>query len=322
MFEQFTEKARRAIFFARYEASAFGSHSTNPEHLLLALLREDTLLKLELPGGAWEAVRRELEASFPRPVEHVSTSVDLPLSRDARLALSYAAEEQKALEHEHIESGHLILGLLRLENGTPAKLLRQHGIDLATWREHVKRSLSAVDHEQEIPAGRFRAVDRPNPFDEPEPAKTVPLGMAIARLSTPLETMASELAHQPDTYADAGLRRNPWSRQEALGNLVDWGITYQHWLARALTEPKLIVAGYPEDDWVTAQKYGSFSWPDLVDLWICVNRLLVHVLGQVQEDKMSLECRVGIERPITLLKLVDRYLEHCEDVAGQIMAHL
>ncbi len=41
MFERYTEKARRTIFFARYEASQFGSQHIEPEHLLLGLLRED-----------------------------------------------------------------------------------------------------------------------------------------------------------------------------------------------------------------------------------------------------------------------------------------
>ena len=44
MFERYTEKARRVIFFARYEASQFGAHAIEPEHVLLGLLREDKLL--------------------------------------------------------------------------------------------------------------------------------------------------------------------------------------------------------------------------------------------------------------------------------------
>ena len=41
MFERYTEKARRVIFFARYEASQFGAPAIEPEHLLLGLMRED-----------------------------------------------------------------------------------------------------------------------------------------------------------------------------------------------------------------------------------------------------------------------------------------
>ncbi|MBA2646884.1 MAG: Clp protease N-terminal domain-containing protein, partial [Pyrinomonadaceae bacterium] len=44
MFERYTEKARRVIFFARYEASQFGAPAIEPEHLLLGLMREDKTL--------------------------------------------------------------------------------------------------------------------------------------------------------------------------------------------------------------------------------------------------------------------------------------
>jgi hypothetical protein len=75
-------------------------------------------------------------------------------------------------------------------------------------------------------------------------------------------------------------------------------------------------------EWVSSQNYATFSWPDLVDLWLCLNRLIVHVLAQVLKDKMNMQCQVGIEQPIALLRLVDRYIAHCEDITGQILAHL
>ncbi len=48
MFERYTEKARRVIFFARYEASQFGTPAIEPEHLLLGLLKEDKALNRSL----------------------------------------------------------------------------------------------------------------------------------------------------------------------------------------------------------------------------------------------------------------------------------
>ncbi|MGI9071646.1 MAG: Clp protease N-terminal domain-containing protein [Bryobacteraceae bacterium] len=116
MFEQFTERARKVIFFARYEASQLVSGSIEPEHILLGLLREDTPLRLKLPSGAGEAIRREIETRLPKPPQPISTSVDLPISHEAKAVLIYAGEKQKALQDEHIDSSHLVLGLLRLEN--------------------------------------------------------------------------------------------------------------------------------------------------------------------------------------------------------------
>jgi ATP-dependent Clp protease ATP-binding subunit ClpC len=63
MFERYTEKARRAIFFARFEASKYGSSSIETEHLLLGLLREDQALSQRSPKpGLGESVRKEIES--------------------------------------------------------------------------------------------------------------------------------------------------------------------------------------------------------------------------------------------------------------------
>src|SRR5881296_1451694 len=64
MFERYTEKARRVIFFARYEASQFGAPAIEPEHLLLGLMREDKSLTARFFPRAQitiESIRREIE---------------------------------------------------------------------------------------------------------------------------------------------------------------------------------------------------------------------------------------------------------------------
>ncbi len=73
------KKRERVIFFARSEASVFGSPQIEPEHLLLALFREDGVLKshLELIEDAQSSIRAQIEARVTvRP--HIPTSVDLP----------------------------------------------------------------------------------------------------------------------------------------------------------------------------------------------------------------------------------------------------
>jgi len=63
MFERYTEKARRVIFFARYEASQFGSPYIETEHLLLGLLREDKALAHRLMRShlSFESMRKQIE---------------------------------------------------------------------------------------------------------------------------------------------------------------------------------------------------------------------------------------------------------------------
>ena len=138
MFERYTEKARRVIFFARYEASEFGSSSIETEHLLLGLLREDKALTNRfLPAiDSVESIRNRVRAVTPmRP--KISTSVDLPLSQESQRVLAYAAEETERLSHRHLGTEHLLLGLLREENCLTATLLREHGLAIETVREEV-----------------------------------------------------------------------------------------------------------------------------------------------------------------------------------------
>src|SRR6476661_7159601 len=116
MFERYTEKARRVIFFARYEASQVGSPYIETEHLLLGLLREDKALTHRfLRGhGAGEAIRKQID-DHTIVREKVSTSVDLPVSEEAKRVLVHAGEEAERLSHKHIGTEHLLLGLLREE---------------------------------------------------------------------------------------------------------------------------------------------------------------------------------------------------------------
>ena len=92
MFERYTEKARRVIFFARYEASQFGSPYIETEHLLLGLLREDKALtnRFLRSHASVESIRKQIEGHTTIR-EKVSTSVDLPLSNECKRVLAYAA---------------------------------------------------------------------------------------------------------------------------------------------------------------------------------------------------------------------------------------
>ncbi len=134
MFERYTEKARRIIFFARYEASQFGSGHIESEHLLLGLLGEDKPLASRVLNMAdsIDSIREQVEATTPMRSK-VSTSVDLPLSLECKRILAYASEEAERLNHKHIGSAHLLAGLLREPNSTGARLLaeRQVGIEVA-----------------------------------------------------------------------------------------------------------------------------------------------------------------------------------------------
>ncbi len=143
MFERYTEKARRVIFFARYEASQFGSPCIETEHLLLGLLREDKALanRFLRSSTSVESIRKQIEAHTTLR-EKVSTSVDLPLSHECKRVLAYGAEEAERLSHKHIGTEHLLLGLLREEKCFAADILHERGLRLSQVREEIARQSS------------------------------------------------------------------------------------------------------------------------------------------------------------------------------------
>jgi ATP-dependent Clp protease ATP-binding subunit ClpC len=141
MFEKYTEKARRVIFFARYEANQFGSPTIETEHLLLGLIREDKNLTARFipkANATIQDIRKEIEGrTLIR--DKVSTSIELPFSEECKRALNSAAEESDRLGHKHIGTEHILLGLLREERSVAAAILREHGFRTRLIREELNR---------------------------------------------------------------------------------------------------------------------------------------------------------------------------------------
>jgi ATP-dependent Clp protease ATP-binding subunit ClpC len=137
MFEKFTEKAKRILFLARYEASQQGSKVIGTEHLLLGLLKEgeDTTRELFTRANvSMDLLQAELEKRGPTR-EKLSTSVEIPFSDETKKALQYAEEEAERLMHPHIGTEHILLGLLRLESSVAGRLLAERGMRLFAVRE-------------------------------------------------------------------------------------------------------------------------------------------------------------------------------------------
>ena len=181
-FERYTEKARRVIFFARYEASQFGSPYIETEHLLLGLLREDKALtnRFLRSHASVESIRKQIEGHTTIR-EKVSTSVDLPLSNECKRVLAYAAEEAERLSHKHIGTEHLLLGLLREEKCFAAEILHERGLRLSSIREELARS----SQEKAAPQRKLAALGifaRPDAIGAGQPARSA--GGARGRTGT------------------------------------------------------------------------------------------------------------------------------------------
>lgn len=140
MFERYTEKARKVIFFARYEASEFGSPYIEAEFLLVGMLREDPYLVTRWLGeGDWQTTLREEVAKHVYRGPKTKTSDNLPLSNEAKRILAYAAEEADRLNHPQIGTGHLFLGLLHEQDSNAARILTSRGVNIETVRETLAK---------------------------------------------------------------------------------------------------------------------------------------------------------------------------------------
>jgi ATP-dependent Clp protease ATP-binding subunit ClpC len=136
MFERYTEGARRALFFARYEAAQTGGGSVEAEHLLLGLIHDPRAIRcvIERPqlDGLRSDVLKRMVVSAPQ-----SVSVEIPFSSQAKRALQFAAQEADTLQDHHIGAEHLLLGLLREQQSAAAQVLMAHGLTLAAARTRV-----------------------------------------------------------------------------------------------------------------------------------------------------------------------------------------
>jgi uncharacterized protein (TIGR03435 family) len=162
MFERFTERARRVLFFGRYEASQIGAASIDAEHLLLGLIREDKGLTTRFfadAGVAADDVRDEvLRRVSARPP--TATSVEIPFSDGATHVLQHAAEEARLLAHDYIGTEHLLLGLLREPGSLAADVLTSRGLRLQRARELIVELLGEAEQPEHpgppgVPANTF-----------------------------------------------------------------------------------------------------------------------------------------------------------------------
>jgi enamine deaminase RidA (YjgF/YER057c/UK114 family) len=154
MFERYTERARRTLFFARYEATQLGSLSILPTHVLLGIIREakGPAARIFLKAGlSPEQVRSHAE-SVTIFEEKIPTKVEMPFADTTKRLLQYAAAEADALSHSFIGVQHLLLGLLRLDGDPVVSYLTEHGVTLTSTREHV-----AKDWIDDVPASPWRA---------------------------------------------------------------------------------------------------------------------------------------------------------------------
>jgi ATP-dependent Clp protease ATP-binding subunit ClpC len=146
MFERFTERARQAVVYAQDEARALKHNYIGTEHLLLGLLREEEGLAarvLESLGVSLEEVRPQV-ARIVGQGDDVTTG-QIPFTPRSKKVLELALDEAVGLGHNYIGTEHILLGLVRENQGIAARiLLFDFGADADRVRAEIRRQLGGA----------------------------------------------------------------------------------------------------------------------------------------------------------------------------------
>src|SRR5208283_4871148 len=137
MFEKFTERGRKIIIYAKEEAERRNNDYLGTEHLLLAILREEDSIPITIikkMGLTVDEIKFEVEKNLPIGGS-LLTFGDIPFTPRAKKVLELAIEEARLLGHNYIGSEHLLLGLIREDEGIAGKILRNLGANLLGARQ-------------------------------------------------------------------------------------------------------------------------------------------------------------------------------------------
>jgi hypothetical protein len=148
MFERFTESARRVVFFARFEASEYGSLYIEIEHLLLGLFRDNrsALPQLLGPDCSETGIRAEINLLVTRR-EPIPVSIEIPLTNDAKTSLTLASKESQKFGQAQTTPEHILLGILGVPGSRAAKMLVARGITI----EGIRAKLLEAPPPQSVP---------------------------------------------------------------------------------------------------------------------------------------------------------------------------
>lgn len=181
--ERFTQRARRVLSLAQEEAERLQHHQIGTEHLLLGLMREE--------GGVAGRVLRDLGLDLRRveelvtrlsASEHKTGHAPLDLSPGTKKVLELAVDEARRMGHHYIGTEHLLLGLVRQQEGIALDVLRRLGVS----PEEVRRQTRKVLQESPVQSAQ-RTHDRPQ--SKSSRKDSTPL---VDQLATDLTTLAQD----------------------------------------------------------------------------------------------------------------------------------
>lgn len=153
MWQRFTERARKVVFYAQEEAQRFGEGYVSAEHLLLGLLRDEGCVGCQVLGRLDKnvnAVVAEVEKQLP--LGEARPSRDMTLTPRAKRVIDLAYDEARNLGNNFIGTEHLLLGLIREGEGLVSRAIAKFGLDL----EDVRIEVQAIQNGEPAPIGKVR----------------------------------------------------------------------------------------------------------------------------------------------------------------------
>jgi ATP-dependent Clp protease ATP-binding subunit ClpC len=158
MWQQFTQRARRVVFYSQEEAQNFGERYISTEHLLLGLLREENTAQEVLAALGCDRESLSLDLRRQLPEGTATPSQDMTLSPRAKRVIDLALDESRNFKNDFIGTEHLLLGFVREGDGMAGRMLARHGVLLAQARLAVYELHKA------------RGIDSESPLSPPTPA--------------------------------------------------------------------------------------------------------------------------------------------------------
>ncbi|MFT5303632.1 MAG: ATP-dependent Clp protease ATP-binding subunit ClpC, partial [Mariniblastus sp.] len=139
MYERFTDRARKVMQLANQEAQRFNHEYIGTEHMLLGLVKEGTGVAANVLKNLdvdLRKIRLEVEKLVQSGPEMI-TMGKLPQTPRAKKVIEYSMEEARNLNHNFVGTEHILLGLLREQEGVAAQVLMNLGLKLEEVREEV-----------------------------------------------------------------------------------------------------------------------------------------------------------------------------------------
>ena len=205
MWQRFTERARKVVFYAQEEAQKFGEGYVSTEHLLLGLVRESDSVAarvLEKLGVSLNRIRSEVEKQLPRG--DARPNQDMTLTPRAKRVIDLAYDEARNLNNNYIGTEHLLLALIREADGLAGRVLAKLGVGLEAARLDVM-ALQDLDPNRWQPRTVEGPVERVG-MQMTEAARRVPARAVEAAQSLGEGQISSEhiligLIDEPDSAA-------------------------------------------------------------------------------------------------------------------------